>query len=110
MSPSKAAAPKAARAGPSRRATRPVGSIKEKRGMKCECCANPATVHLTDIVDGQKKVVHLCDACAEQQQFVKNNDLNVPAIVQSVISHYLGQEADELARLTCPACGVKYME
>ena len=34
--------------------------------MKCQTCSNPATVHLTDIVEGQKKEVHLCEACAEQ--------------------------------------------
>ena len=43
------------------------GGFTEEAGMKCQCCSNPATVHLTDIVDGQKKELHLCQACAETE-------------------------------------------
>jgi protein arginine kinase activator len=64
---------------------------------------------LTDIVDQQKKELHLCQSCAEQQQLVKHQELNLPAILQSLIGQHLGP-TDELARLTCPACGIKYME
>jgi protein arginine kinase activator len=78
--------------------------------VKCQNCPNPATVHLTKVVDSQKQELHLCDACAEKQQLVKQQDLNLPAILQSLIGHHLGRETDQLARLTCPACGIKYME
>src|SRR5438876_5638863 len=78
--------------------------------MKCQSCSSPATVHLTDIVNGQKKELHLCQACAEQQQLIKQQELNLPAILQTLIGQHVGQLTDELARLTCPACGIKYME
>src|SRR5262245_28643628 len=78
--------------------------------MKCQCCASPATVHLTDIVNGQKKELHLCESCAEQQQLLKQQELNLPAILQTLIGQHIGQLTDELARLSCPACGIKYME
>jgi protein arginine kinase activator len=78
--------------------------------MKCQSCSSPATVHLTDIVNGAKKELHLCQACAEQQQFIKQQELNLPAILQTLIGQHVGQLTDELARLTCPACGIKYME
>jgi protein arginine kinase activator len=78
--------------------------------MNCQTCSSPATVHLTDIINGQKKELHLCQACAEQQQFIKHKELNLPAILQTLIGHHVGQLTDELARLTCPACGIKYME
>src|SRR5205823_10603698 len=78
--------------------------------VKCQSCSNPATVHLTDIVNGQKKETHLCQACAEQQQLLKNQDLNLSAILQTVIGPHLGPPADEVSRLTCPVCGIKYME
>ena len=32
--------------------------------MKCQFCDNPATVHLTDIVNKKKREMHLCEACA----------------------------------------------
>jgi protein arginine kinase activator len=78
--------------------------------MKCQNCSNPATVHLTDFYQKQKKELHLCQACADQQQLVKHKELNLPAILESVIGQHVGALNSELARLTCPRCGIKYME
>jgi protein arginine kinase activator len=77
--------------------------------MKCQNCSNPATVHLTDIVNKQKKELHLCQACAEKQQLLKHQELNLPAILEALIGQHV-PVTDQLARLTCPACGLKYME
>jgi protein arginine kinase activator len=78
--------------------------------VKCQFCSNPATVHLTDIVEGQKNELHLCHSCAESKQLIKQQELNLPAILQTLIGQHVGAQTDELARLTCPACGIKYME
>jgi protein arginine kinase activator len=78
--------------------------------MKCQNCSNPATVHLTDIIDGHKREKHLCQQCAEKQQLFKKSDINLPAILQTLIGQHVGQATDALARLCCPACGMKYME
>ncbi len=78
--------------------------------MKCQLCSKPATVHLMELVANQKREVHLCQACAEAQQLVKQQELNLPAIVQSVIGQHLGPQTDALARLCCPVCGIKFME
>jgi protein arginine kinase activator len=86
------------------------GNQRKEPGVKCQFCSNPATVHLADIVDKQKKELHLCQSCAESHDLVKKDSLNLPAILQSLIGQHLGQETDALARLTCPACGIKYME
>jgi protein arginine kinase activator len=78
--------------------------------VKCQFCSNPATVHLTGLDELHKKEVHLCQSCAEKHNLVSKQELNLPAILQSLIGQHLGPETDELARLTCPACGIKYME
>lgn len=79
--------------------------------MKCQSCSVAATVHITTIEkDGQKKVVHLCQACAEQQNLVKQQELNLPAILQALIGQHVGPLSDELARLACPECGIQFME
>jgi protein arginine kinase activator len=83
---------------------------RRSRGVKCQFCANPATVHLTDIVNGHKKETHLCQACAEKKQLLNQSELNLSAILQTVIGPHVGQLTDDLARLTCPECGIKYME
>lgn len=39
--------------------------------MKCEKCHNhPATLHLTQIVNGQKKEIQVCEKCAKQQGYL----------------------------------------
>ena len=78
--------------------------------MKCQVCDLPATVHLTEIVGGKKTELHLCQACAEKKEILKQQELNLSVIVQTVIGQHVGAPTDELARLTCPACGIKYME
>ncbi len=78
--------------------------------MKCQSCTKPATVHLTDIINGHKKEVHLCQDCAEKHNWLKSDQVNLSGLLQSVIGHHIGQLTDELSRLTCPACGIKYME
>jgi protein arginine kinase activator len=80
--------------------------------VKCESesCSAPATVHLTEIVGGKKRELHLCQACAEKKQILKKQELNLNVILQTVIGQHVGSPTDELARLTCPACGIKYME
>lgn len=78
--------------------------------MKCQFCSSPATVHLTEIDELHKKELHLCPRCAEKHQLVHKQELNIPAILQSLLGQQLGPQTDELARLTCPACGIKYME
>jgi protein arginine kinase activator len=78
--------------------------------VKCQTCNKPATVHLTDIVNGHKREVHLCQGCAEKREILKHQELNLSAILQTVIGQHVGPMTDELARLTCPSCGIKYME
>lgn len=78
--------------------------------MKCDSCTNPATIHLTDIINGQKKEIHLCQECAEAQHMIQQEELNLSAILQTVIAGHVSPVTDELARLTCPKCGIKYME
>jgi len=78
--------------------------------VKCQFCSKPATVHLTEIVNNHKRELHLCQACAEAQQLVKQQELNLPAILQNLIGQHLGPEMGELARLACPVCGIRYME
>ena len=78
--------------------------------MKCQSCSNPATVHLTDIINGHKKEMHLCQSCANKQHLFKKQDLNLPAILHTILGQHVGPLTDELARLTCPVCGIKYME
>jgi protein arginine kinase activator len=78
--------------------------------VKCHLCEQAATVHLTEIVNGKKKERHFCPDCAQKQELLKQQQLNLTAFVQTMIGQHVGGAADELSRLTCPSCGIKYME
>jgi protein arginine kinase activator len=78
--------------------------------VKCQVCEKTATVHLTKIINGKKQAEHFCPECAEKQELLKKQEMNLTAILQSVIGQNVGAAADELSRLTCPSCGIKYME
>jgi len=78
--------------------------------MKCQLCASPATVHYTKAVKNSVTEFHLCEACAAKQQIPSLGDLSLSAILQSLIGQHVGQQSEELSRLTCPTCGIKYME
>ena len=41
----------------------------------------------------QKKKLHLCQACAEKQQLLKQQELNLPAILQTLIGQHVGPDA-----------------
>ena len=79
--------------------------------MKCKLCAEQASVHLTHVgTDGKPNELHLCAACAEKQQLVKAQELNLSTILQALIGAHVGGLSDELSRLQCPACGMNYMD
>lgn len=67
-------------------------------------------MHLTKFIGGTKHEVHLCPACAAEQHLDQPPELNLPAILQALIGQHVDQLTDELARLRCPACGMRYME
>src|SRR4051794_1171023 len=77
--------------------------------MKCQFCGNPAVVHLTRLVKKQKLEIHLCQACAEKHQSPAS-DLSLSSILESLIGQHVSPVAEELGRLICPTCGIKYME
>lgn len=43
--------------------------------MKCmECQKRPATLHLTQVINGQKTERHVCEICAQQKGYVTNQE------------------------------------
>jgi protein arginine kinase activator len=41
---------------------------------------------------------------------LKQSELDLTTIVQTLLGQHVGPLPDELARLTCPVCGIKFME
>lgn len=78
---------------------------------KCAFCPEPATVHITDMKRGDYRELHLCQKCADKEQSVAvQKPPSLEHYIKTVIAAYAGGATGDLARLTCPACGLPYME
>jgi protein arginine kinase activator len=76
----------------------------------CQFCGQPATVHLTDIVQKVKKESHLCEACARAKELLPDpvgGHLNLQALVSLVLG---APPSNQPVALICPACGLQYTE
>jgi protein arginine kinase activator len=81
--------------------------------MTCQRCQNEASVHLTERVNGRRQEFHLCASCARQAGLVlpdKPPNLALESVVQSLVLANVGELAGELAELSCPDCGTKFMD
>ena len=55
--------------------------------MLCDvCAANPATVHLTEIVDEQMTELHLCEECAKN----KSSEMEQQFGLADLLFHHAG--------------------
>ena len=83
--------------------------------MRCQRCQKEASVHLTERVKGQRRELHLASpetsAPARRVSLPESPpNLALDAVVQSLIVAHVGELVGELAELTCPDCGIKFME
>jgi protein arginine kinase activator len=78
--------------------------------MKCQLCSNPATMHLTRMINKQKLEIHLCEACAREQNLIPSppQELNIPALLQLVLGQLPVPVKVSQADLVCPECGTPY--
>jgi len=81
--------------------------------MTCQRCPEDASVHLVETVEGRRRELHLCDACAREAGLAppKVPDPEVlDDVVQGLIVAHVGELVGELARKACPICGLRFME
>jgi len=77
--------------------------------MQCQICkTRSATVHLTEIIDGQRTESHLCQSCAQKEGITIKSQLSLNELLGSLIAAH--QQADEQglggAEKSCPVCGM----
>jgi protein arginine kinase activator len=81
--------------------------------MMCQRCQEEASVHLTETINGRRRELHLCGDCAQQAGLALPDappTLALDAVVQGLIVAHVGELVGELANLTCPDCGMRFME
>jgi protein arginine kinase activator len=79
--------------------------------MKCMFCDNPATVHLTDIVNKKKREAHLCEQCARERNLLPDPpgpQIDLTALMNLLLTPFQQPQSGAVADPTCPACGLTY--
>ncbi|WP_066189117.1 MULTISPECIES: UvrB/UvrC motif-containing protein [Gracilibacillus] len=87
--------------------------------MECqECQQNPATVHFTQVINGEKLEVHLCAQCAKEKGYVPQEE--DPYSLHQLLSGLFHQKTDALSHsskhthpheeLVCNKCGMTYQQ
>ena len=74
---------------------------------KCRRCAKPATLHITEIRDGQAVAVHLCDTCA-REYLEKTPAAAGSSDLASKLDELMADTTESPA--TCPNCGISFNE
>ena len=76
--------------------------------MRCQLCDKPATVHLTEIVSGQKSERHLCEQCARKEHVTIKAQPGVSELLANLLAAQEGVEA--AGDLRCPNCDLTWGE
>jgi protein arginine kinase activator len=77
--------------------------------MQCQICnKNDATIHLTEIVDGMRTEMHICEQCAIEQDIAVKSHIPINELLSNLLA--VQPSDDELAgpserELVCPDCG-----
>jgi len=82
--------------------------------MKCDKCDKPATVHLIEIIDGNKIEKHLCEGHASEEGIaVKVTNAPINELLEKFVLKHSGAETApvETAReMSCGMCGMSYAD
>jgi len=78
--------------------------------MVCNICAkNPATVHLTEIIDDKMTELHLCEECAQKKSAQMESHFGLADLLAGLAD--LGGQfttTKKEAKIKCPRCGLTY--
>lgn len=77
--------------------------------QSCDRCENPATVHLTEIRNGEKAESHLCEECARALH-VPQPSKELQKLLESFTPGSEKSSAKLTSSATCPDCGMSYAE
>lgn len=77
--------------------------------MLCDLCGkNPATVHLTEIVDEQMTELHLCEECARAKSMEMEQQFGLADLLAGLGEFGKGVEDKEIIKTKCSNCNLTY--
>ncbi len=81
--------------------------------MQCQICKkNEATIHLTEITDGLRSEMHLCELCAQEQGIAVKSQIPLNELLGGLLA---AQPADDELfsdsdKPACPQCGFSWRQ
>ncbi len=78
--------------------------------MQCQICnENDATIHLTEITDGRRTEMHICEHCAAEQGLAVKSQIPINELLSSLLA--VQPTDDELSgpsqqQRSCPHCNI----
>ncbi|MBX3436775.1 MAG: UvrB/UvrC motif-containing protein [Planctomycetaceae bacterium] len=79
---------------------------------KCSRCSKPATLHITELKEGDVHALHLCEKCA--QDYLSNVDVGqAPEEPEDLFQQHLENSIEDLEDVDqsiCPSCGITFKE
>lgn len=77
--------------------------------MLCDVCAkNPATVHLTEIINDEMNELHLCEECARQKSVQMEQQFGLADLLAGLAGFEKPLQEKEAVSLKCPSCALTY--
>jgi protein arginine kinase activator len=79
--------------------------------MLCDVCGkNPATVHLTEIIDDQMSELHLCEECARKKSAQMEQQFGLSDLLGGLAEFEKPAKDLEAVALKCASCGLTYAD
>ncbi len=86
------------------------GSFRKELYVKCQICKDEnATIHLTEIEDGVKKEVHLCETCYKEKNLPGAKPPSINNLIKTFIEE-LEKPVEPEDETVCPVCGITFSE
>ncbi|MDD5042594.1 MAG: UvrB/UvrC motif-containing protein [Candidatus Omnitrophica bacterium] len=79
--------------------------------MLCDICKkNPATVHLTEIIDNQMNELHLCEECARNKSAAMEQQFGLSDLLAGMADFEKPVKDEEAVSVKCPNCNLTYAD
>ena len=77
--------------------------------MRCQICQKKeATIHLTEITDGVRTEMHLCEHCAQEEGIAVKSQLSLNELLANLLATQPSDDellGDSEQKVSCPHCG-----
>lgn len=79
--------------------------------MYCDMCKKAkASVHLTEIIDGQAEELHLCEECARTKSAEMEQHFGLADLLAGLADFSKNLPEQKEAEFKCPNCGLSYAD